>query len=146
MIKKDIVLETLQGLVRNGQIKPEDVVESAKNEDSPIHNNFEWNNTKAAQEYRLWQARHLIVYKFKIDGQTEQQFYNIKFIVNDVPVQGYFTREKILSDKEMYLQLLKDAIDEIKYWEKKYKQIKELNGIVNDTKIKKLSDKLYKQK
>lgn len=135
MSKKDIVLETLQGLVKNGQIKPEDVVEVARDENSPIHNNFEWDDTKAAQEHRLWQARQLITYKFKVEGNKEQQFYNVKVVVNDVPVQGYFTKEKILSNKDMYLHLLREAVSEIKYWEKKYKEIKELEGVIDDDKL-----------
>lgn len=135
MSKKDIVLETLQGLVKNGQIKPEDVVEVARDENSPIHNNFEWDDTKAAQEHRLWQARQLITYKFKVEGNKEQQFYNVKVVVNDVPVQGYFTKEKILSNKDMYLHLLKEAVSEIKYWEKKYKEIKELEGVIDNDKL-----------
>lgn len=135
MSKKDIVLETLQGLVKNGQIKPEDVIEVARDENSPIHNNFEWDDTKAAQEHRLWQARQLITYKFKVEGSKEQQFYNVKVVVNDVPVQGYFTKEKILSNKDMYLHLLKEAVSEIKYWEKKYKEIKELEGVIDNDKL-----------
>lgn len=142
MTKKDVVLETLQSLVKDGQIKPEDVVEEARDESSPIHNNFEWDDTKAAQEHRLWQARQLITYKFKIEDSKEQQFYNVRVTVNDVPVQGYFTKEKILSNRDMYLQLLKEAVGEIKYWEKKYKEIKELEGIVNDEKVQKIEKSL----
>lgn len=135
MTKKDIVLETLQGLVKDGQIKPEDVIETARDEESPIHNNFEWDDTKAAQEHRLWQARQLITYKFKVEDSKEQQFYNVRVVVNDVPVQGYFTKEKILSNKDMYLQLLKEAVSEIKYWEKKYKEVKELKGVIDEVKL-----------
>jgi len=138
MVKKDIVLETLQGLVKDGQIKPEDVISEAQAEDSPIHNSFEWDDTKAAQEHRLWQARQLITYKFKVEGSAEQQFYNVKVTVNDVPVHGYFTKEKIMSEKGMYLQLLRDAVSEIKYWEKKYKEIKELEGIIDENKLKEI--------
>lgn len=135
MVKKDVVLETLQKLVKDGQIKPENVVEEARPEDSPIHNNFEWDDTKASHEYRLWQARQLITYRFKIEGQEEQMFYNVKVVINDVPTQGYFTKEKVLSSEEMYSQLLKDAVQEIRYWQNKYKEIKELEGVVNDKEL-----------
>jgi len=142
MVKKDIVLETLQGLVKNGEIKPEEVVESARDENSPIHNNFEWDNTVAGRAYRLWQARQLITCKFNIDGSKEQQYYNIRTVVNKIPTRGYFTKEKILSDKDMYIQLLREAIGEIKYWKKKYIEIKELAPIINEDKIEEIENVL----
>jgi hypothetical protein len=144
MNKKDIVLETLKSLVRDGRILPEDVVEAASEVSSPIHNNFEWDDTKAAHEHRIWQARQLITYKFKVEGETKQQFYNVKVVVNSEPVQGYFTKEKVLSEREMYLHLLKEAVGEIKYWEKKYEEIKELGGVINNEKLKEVERNLEK--
>jgi len=142
MTKKDIVLETLQGLTRNGRIRPEDVVEEARETKSPLHKYFQWDDGLAAQEYRLWQSRQLITYKFKVDGTKEQQYYNVRVVVNKIPTQGYFTKEKVLSSKKMYIQVLKDAIIEIKYWERKYNQIRELGGIVNQDKLKEIEKKL----
>ena len=135
MVKKDIVLETLQGLVKDGQIKPEDVISEAQAEDSPIHNSFEWDDTKAAQEHRLWQARQLITYKFEIEERQTQAYYNLNVTIDNVKMQGYFSKEKVLSDKDMYLTVLKDAIKEIKYWQKKYREIKELEGVINEEKL-----------
>jgi hypothetical protein len=135
MVKKDVVLETLNSLVKDGRIFPEDVVESARDENSPIHNKFEWDDTTAGQEYRLWQARQLITIKFSLNGDKTQQFFNVRAIINDVPTQGYFTKEMVLSDKEMYNQVLKEALSEIKYWQKKYKSIKELEGVVNEERL-----------
>jgi hypothetical protein len=44
----------------NGGLRPSEVVAAAKPKSSPLHNEFEWNDTKAGEEYRLYQARHLI--------------------------------------------------------------------------------------
>lgn len=43
-----------------GEISPESIVEAARKKDSELHSYFEWNNTKAADKYRLQQASELI--------------------------------------------------------------------------------------
>jgi len=45
---------------RDGVIRASVVVEEAKPEESPIHDRFTWDDEKAANEYRLIEARQLI--------------------------------------------------------------------------------------
>ncbi|HVL14161.1 MAG TPA: hypothetical protein VM529_16440 [Gemmata sp.] len=45
---------------RDGGLAPAAVVEAARPEGHPLHAAFEWDDTKAGHEYRLWQARSLI--------------------------------------------------------------------------------------
>lgn len=44
-----------------GQLRPQDVLEEAQSPDSPLHNAFEWDDSKAAKRFRLQQAGKLIV-------------------------------------------------------------------------------------
>jgi hypothetical protein len=58
-----------------GCITPELVVESSKNKRSVLHNYFVWDDTKAANAYRLMQATHLlrrIEVKVINDGEPTQ--------------------------------------------------------------------------
>jgi hypothetical protein len=43
-----------------GELKPGDAVEEAEPEDAVLHNHFEWDDSVAAHEHRLGQARQLI--------------------------------------------------------------------------------------
>jgi len=43
-----------------GKLKPEDVVKESEPKEAVLHPMFEWRNAVAANEYRLWQARHLV--------------------------------------------------------------------------------------
>ena len=43
-----------------GNLTPHVVVDEARDEESPIHDRFEWDDTKAGEEFRLGQARKLI--------------------------------------------------------------------------------------
>lgn len=45
---------------RDKALKPSVVVEEARPENSPLHDEFEWRDDVAAEQHRLWQARHLI--------------------------------------------------------------------------------------
>lgn len=45
---------------KEGKITPEILVISAKNKNSVLHNLFEWDDSKAAYNYRLQQARTLL--------------------------------------------------------------------------------------
>lgn len=61
MVTKETVQEKLTKILeRDGCIKASAVVKEAKPKKSPIHDCFEWDDGKAADEHRLWQARHLI--------------------------------------------------------------------------------------
>ena len=51
-----------------GIISPRDVVDAAKNEASPLHPYFEWNDSVAADKYRLGEARNLL--RIRIEYQT----------------------------------------------------------------------------
>ena len=46
--------------VKGRKITPKELVEAARDENSPLHNEFEWNDTIAAQKHREWQARYII--------------------------------------------------------------------------------------
>lgn len=59
----------------NGQLDPVDVVEAARDPASPMHPFFEWDDTEAARQHRLGQARQLI------------RRVKIEVTVRDVPLQ-----------------------------------------------------------
>lgn len=44
----------------NGNVTPSMVVETARDPSNPLHGEFEWDNDKAAHQYRLWKARKII--------------------------------------------------------------------------------------
>jgi DNA repair ATPase RecN len=51
-------------------------VQAAKPKESPAHDGFEWNNSKAANEYRLVQARQwLRVVKVEVSGEPQRMVH-----------------------------------------------------------------------
>lgn len=61
MKRRTVIAEELRRLeLDNGRLLAEDVVLAASSPDSPLHDQFEWDDSKAAAAHRLDQARELI--------------------------------------------------------------------------------------
>ncbi len=62
MEKQKLIAEVLQAMsdANNGKLTAEQVVQAAKDPNSPLHDQFLWNDKKAAHKQRLDTARQLI--------------------------------------------------------------------------------------
>ena len=141
ILKNEIVAKELDKIEQKyGFISPKQVVIEATPNDSPLHNYFTWDESKAAESYRMWEARHLITsVRIEIMGRLTDGFWNAKVLIEkDTDFQAYFSTRKVLSNKELYLQVLSQAISELEYWQKKYKELKELHEIVDSNLLAKL--------
>jgi len=118
-------------ITSEGILHAEDVVAYAKNSDSALHGYFEWDNTKASHAYRVYQARKLIRAVVTILPNTEEPIPAYFSLKTDrySPEHGYRAIVDVLSDEELYQQLLRDALADYLSWERKYKQVKELEPI-----------------
>ena len=112
-----------------GVLQASAVVEAARPTESPLHSHFEWDDVKASNEYRLWQARQLIrVCVHVIDKSPNESDRIWVSLKSDRSSPGglYRPTVSVLSDKALREQLLRDAIDEFDYFQKKFGQLKEL--------------------
>lgn len=69
-----------------GNLTPDLVLTTARDEDSPLHKHFEWDDTEAAIQWRKHQARHLIqsYHLHIVDAQGERRIrYYANVIVED---------------------------------------------------------------
>jgi len=121
----------------HGKLEPSVIVDAARDPNHVLHNYFEWDNGKAADEYRLWQARQLIVsvYVVSSDEERVQVWHNVK-ISESKP--EYNSLPVILSNTEKKKSLIRYALNEIKYWQEKYRTIHELSKVVNLKELNKL--------
>ena len=109
-----------------GVLRCADVVAEAESDASPLHNYFQWDDSKAAHAYRLWQARELIVsvtVQLKGAKRRAQVFVSLKTDRGD---GGYRRLVEVLQDSEMRAQLLTDALEDLRLFEAKYRRLKEL--------------------
>lgn len=141
VLKNTIIAESLNKIeAKHGFVTPSAVVQEAADENSSLHKYFTWDDGKAAHGYRLWQARELIAsVRVEVMGRQTDAFWSAKIqIEKDTDFQAYFSAHKVLSNKELYLQVLEQALNEFSYWQKKYKHLKELRELIDSGVLKRI--------
>lgn len=130
MKKIDKIKQELEALAEanNGLLKPEAVVEFAKDPETALHSRFEWDDTEAAKAYRLWQARQIIKVMVDVLPNENESHYQVFVSLKDDRRNGggYRPMVEVMTNDEMRRQLLTQAHNDFKLWQKKYQQIKEL--------------------
>lgn len=119
-----------------GVLRPAEVVAWAREHPgSALHARFTWDDTEAAERYRLWQARDVIAsVRFEPSAGTKVRAYVA--LTTDRGEESYRAVVDVLSDEEQRAQLLADALRDLKALRTKYAVLKELAGL--DTTIAEL--------
>jgi hypothetical protein len=139
--KNELYRQILDNLrEKEGCIRPESVVKLAKDPKHPMHKLFEWDDKKAGCQYRVYQARLLInrITIDMIDVSADAYELFVPVTTTGSRKRGYYSVNEIMNNDEMRKQVLMQALNLAKYWMEKYKQYKELRGIINPRRIKQL--------
>lgn len=113
-----------------GELQPKAVVDAARSDESPLHKSFDWDDTEAAEKWRLQQARQLIravvIYE-KVGRQTVP----CRVFVSLTPDReedgaGYRLAHTVMSDETHRRQMLADAMAEMQRFKEKYRRLSEL--------------------
>jgi len=123
-------IETLQ---KNGNLHPIDIVNFAKDPATALHNCFDWDDTEAAQKYRLEQARSVIRVYVKVHKSTHITTRAFVSLSTDRKNGGGYTAmARVLSEEDKHQQMLADALAELAAVRKKYMQLKELVDVFKE--------------
>lgn len=134
---KDIqeVVPELQVIQRqHGGLEPQVVVEKAKNPRSALHKHFEWDDSEAAKEYRIHQARNLIrAVEVIIQPVQDRPPITTRAFISVVQQNNegriYLPIERVMSDPNYRRQTIERAMAELDVWEEKYRNLRELAEI-----------------
>lgn len=110
-----------------GELTPQDVVDDARNNNSPLHSFFEWNNTKAAEAYRLQQARGLIRAVVAVYTSPDKPARRMKAYVH-IPEPGaphYRSVDHAMSQERTRDLVLRQAWREFQAWRRRYSELDE---------------------
>lgn len=128
MNKAEQIAQELEALrSATGLLMPEAVVEWAREHpESALHEQFEWDNDRAAAAHRLHQARQVIaVYIRSDDGERSV----VSLSIDRKGGGGYRQVEDVMRDDELRKVLLRDALAEFKRVRAKYEHLKELASV-----------------
>ena len=130
---EDALLEIYE---EHGELVPEDIVTAARPKNHPLHDRFEWNDSVAAHEHRVNQARRLIQsveIKWVTDEGTEHKVraYASKFQSGKVP-PGYHRIDSDFDSDIDRAYLLKSMEREWKSLQQRWAHLAEFWDLVRE--------------
>lgn len=123
--------EQMALLEETGGLTPARLVEANREIGTPLHDEFEWDDEKAAKRFRETQAqyviRHIVVESSGLSGVPVQirAFVNLR----DNEERKYLSLSRVLSDNELHQQLLEEAKSDLVAFKAKYETLEELTSV-----------------
>lgn len=116
---------------KHGGLNPATVVEWAKqNPRSALHARFEWDDSEAAQKFRLWQARTFITeVTVTYPSKGQRQAYVSLVGLRGRGKASYMSIVDVMGDQDLRASLLTQALTEYECLGTKYRGLKALAGV-----------------
>lgn len=152
-IKKEIKPATISDelliiqSLNDGLLDPVKVVDYARNPQTLLHKKFQWDDSVAAEQYRIWQARQIIRLELVVvkedkkgkvrilssvteeKGKIVRAFVSLEDDRHSGENRGYRSLMDVLSDSDLRNQMLEQAKNDMNVFRKKYSMLSELAGV-----------------
>jgi len=115
-----------------GLLQPSKVVDYASDPDTALHSRFTWDDTEAAKQHRLWQARQIIRVEVTILPNTNEPIRAFVSLPGDRmnPEGGYRSIDAVMKSQTMRESLLEQAQVDMERFSGKYTQVKEVARVI----------------
>lgn len=116
---------------RHNKLDAENVVLEAANEDCVLHSYFEWNDAKAAHNWRLDQAQYLIRHLDVVISGDDEEERTIRAFVNVVEEaeRHYVSVEDAMRNPVLREQVVARAFAELESWRNRHAELTEFARI-----------------
>lgn len=121
--------EMCRELEQSGGLTPERLLNANRDPGTPLHDMFEWDDTEAAEKYRISQAR-LIIRSIAVDVERETTARAFVRATSDPGV--YTSLDVVIQNADMRLELLKAAKRDAEAFIAKYKTLDELASVCRE--------------
>lgn len=113
----------------HGLVSPRALLERSRAPASPTHKYFEWDDTLAAEQHRLHQARQLIrAITIEVDGE-EVRKYCSPIYIEEFKENRYIDIRKAIKDTDIWKEILGRALKDAQLWQKRYEKLKALEPV-----------------
>lgn len=108
----------------------ETLLNANKPKNAPLHNDYEWNNQKAANQWRLHQSRHFMdsLTVVMVNYETSEELQTRAVHITTEP-HKYEPITTIIQSESKYECLLSNAFSELQAFQRKYNMLKELTPV-----------------
>jgi hypothetical protein len=115
------IKQELERLAVNGLLKPAEVVNAARSEESPLHHCFCWDDNEAAEKWREEQARQLIrSVRIEVNvGKPVSIRAYVSLPVDRESGAGYRHINDVMGNEFMRRQLSEEINSKVKQWEER---------------------------
>ena len=132
-VKAQVAGEFIEKLEeKHGKVTPRIILDASKKESAPLHNCFEWDDTKAAEKYRETQAaailRNLTVTVETVEESTPKTVR--AFVKATEEKHSYISVISAMSNEKLRKSLLQAAFDELREFQRKYADLQELAEVL----------------
>jgi hypothetical protein len=113
-----------------GSVLPSHVVEFARDETTALHSYFDWNDSEAARQWRLEQARRVIRLSVTVVRDDPRPIRAMVSLTTDRRDGiGYRSLQSVLSDNALRAQMEMDALNELRAFRRKYERLASLSPL-----------------
>lgn len=122
---------------QHGCVAPATVVNESRPKVAPLHNEFTWDNSVAAEKWRENEARSIIrsvrIVTPEIPHAEQpviRAFLNVQATDEESGFQGqaYLSYGKVVSNEDYKKQVLNTAMNELRTWQRRYSDYKDAFG------------------
>jgi len=116
-----------------GTITPEQIVDEAEKDDR-LHKYFTWDNTEAAEKWRIEEAKQLLRFTVELIG-TKKNPVRVFVSLSTERGEGYRIVEQAITITSLREQMLQDALNDMESFRERYRRIRELSGVFREMKL-----------
>ena len=111
-----------------GRLTPKDVVEAARRRGSSLHDLFTWDDTEAANKWRLSEARRVIGGLCYVHPENENKEPLIAYVSIRTEPAGrcYIDSRQVMGDQDLRVQALQECRQAIEAWRRRYRNLEEI--------------------
>ena len=130
-VSAEVAHAVVSELAEKGDLKPNVLVDVSRDPSAPLHDEFEWDDAIAGEQWRREQARHIIAHLIYIDVQEEKPPIRAFFKI-EKDTSEYKPFEVIFRNEDTRQKLLDQALKEFASFRRKYAAITELSKAFNE--------------
>lgn len=114
----------------DGFLTPQAIVDAAKDRRNVLHRHFEWDDTEAANQWRLEQARS-IVQSIHVEASETESGYSRAFLsIREKDGTSYRSIQDILQSADLQSKVLAAAERDLLAFESRYRSLTDICDII----------------